>query len=65
VSADPRYHRIIELRDDRGQKTGTAILAARVGRGMFIYTALDLDGQLATAANAGAARLIVNLMARR
>jgi LmbE family N-acetylglucosaminyl deacetylase len=65
VSSDNRYRNVLEVRDDAGHATDAAILAARVGRGMFIYTGLALDQQIERAANAGAARLIVNLMAKR
>ena len=58
---DPHYRRVIEINDDRGHPTDAAILTARVGSGMFIYTALSLDEQL-LATNPGAARLLVNLL---
>jgi hypothetical protein len=59
---DARYHSVLSLTDP-GQlpSTGT-ILTATVGKGIFVYTSLSLDQQLA-AASSGAARLIVNLMA--
>jgi hypothetical protein len=47
--------------DDNGQPTEAAILSARVGTGMFIYSGLALDEQL-LGANPGAARLLVNLL---
>ena len=61
MSFDPHYRRVIEINDDRGHPTDAAILTARVGSGMFIYTALSLDEQL-LATNPGAARLLVNLL---
>ncbi len=59
---DARYAPVIEMADDAGQTTSAAILAARVGKGAFIYTGLSLDRQL-LARNPGAARLLVNLLA--
>jgi LmbE family N-acetylglucosaminyl deacetylase len=58
---DTRYRWAVEMNDDNGQPTEGAILSARLGRGMFIYTGLALDEQL-SAANPGAARLLVNLL---
>jgi LmbE family N-acetylglucosaminyl deacetylase len=60
-SFDPHYRWALEMDDDNGQPTETAILSARVGTGMFIYSGLALDEQL-LAANPGAARLLVNLL---
>jgi hypothetical protein len=62
VSFDPRYARVLELRDDDDRPTEAGILAARVGKGMFIYTGLSFDTQLIPAAAPGAARLLVNLL---
>ena len=62
VSADPHYSRAIELLDDHNQPTDAGILAARVGKGVFIYTSLSFDTQLIPAAAPGAARLLVNLL---
>jgi LmbE family N-acetylglucosaminyl deacetylase len=60
-SFDSHYHWAIEMDDDNGQPTEAAILSARVGNGIFIYSGLALDEQL-SAANPGAARLLVNLL---
>ena len=60
MSFDAHYRRVIEINDDRGHPTSAAVLTARVGSGMFVYTALSLDEQL-LATNPGAARLLVNL----
>ena len=49
------------MNDDGDQPTDFAILSARVGKGVFIYTGLSFDEQL-SAANPGAARLLVNLL---
>lgn len=61
AKVDPRYQTVVEMNDDLDRRANTGILAARVGKGMFIYTALSLDRQL-VATNPGAARLLVNLL---
>lgn len=61
IRADRRYQRVITLEDDSDRVVDTGILAARIGTGMFIYTPLAFDRQL-SAANPGAARLLVNLL---
>jgi hypothetical protein len=61
TTADPRYQRVIETHDPDQPPNTNAILAARVGRGMVVYTALTLDQQLA-GSNPGALRLLVNLL---
>jgi LmbE family N-acetylglucosaminyl deacetylase len=61
VGFDEHYRRAIEMNDDAGRPTGAAILAAHLGRGVFIYTGLSIDEQL-QATNPGAARLLVNLL---
>jgi hypothetical protein len=58
---DPRYERILETHD-RGQPDNrNSLLVARIGRGVFIYTSLTLDEQIA-AGVPGGLRLLVNLM---
>jgi hypothetical protein len=42
--------------------TAATLLVAPVGKGIFVYSSLSLDKQLA-AVNPGAARLFVNLLA--
>ncbi|HWH50720.1 MAG TPA: hypothetical protein VN651_04200, partial [Gemmatimonadaceae bacterium] len=59
---DPHYHPVIEMLDDDNQPTASSILWTRVGKGMFVYTALSLDRQVGVVTNAGAARLLVNLL---
>ena len=59
---DPHYHPVLELLDDNNKPTAAAILSARVGKGTFIYTSLSLEQQIVVATNAGAARLLVNLL---
>jgi len=61
ASFDAHYRRVLAMNDDDGRPTDAAILPARVGNGVFIYTALSLDQQL-LAVNPGAARLLVNLL---
>jgi hypothetical protein len=61
ASFDTHYRRVIEVTMDDGHPSDAAILAARVGKGLFIYTGLSLEQQLG-AANPGAARLLVNLL---
>ena len=59
---DPHYHPVIEMLDDDNQPTASSILWTRVGKGVFVYTALSLDRQVGVVTNAGAARLLVNLL---
>jgi LmbE family N-acetylglucosaminyl deacetylase len=61
ASVDARYRRVVEMNDDGDQPTDFAILSARVGKGVFIYTGLSFDEQL-SGAHPGAARLLVNLL---
>jgi LmbE family N-acetylglucosaminyl deacetylase len=58
---DSHYQRVVAMTDDNDRPTDAGILAARVGKGMFIYTSLALDRQL-VATNTGGARLLVNLL---
>lgn len=59
---DPRYRTLLVVGDTGQQPTSATILAARVGKGVLIYTSLSIDQQL-DAANPGAARLMINLLA--
>ena len=59
---DAHYHPLIEMLDDDNQPTASSILWTRVGKGVFVYTALSLDRQVGVVTNAGAARLLVNLL---
>jgi hypothetical protein len=59
---DPRYHAPLSMNDPGEPPNQSAILAAPVGRGMFVYTTLSFFRQL-PAGHAGAARLFVNLLA--
>lgn len=61
IGIDGRYGTVVTIGDP---ETGTpaTILTARVGLGMLVYTSLALDTQLA-AVHAGAARLLVNMLA--
>ena len=61
ASVDSHYRRVIEMTTDDGHPSDAAILATRVGKGVFVYTGLSLEQQL-EAANPGAARLLVNLL---
>ena len=62
LAFDPRYRAVLALTDpDQPPVTG-ALLAAPVGKGMIILTSLAIDEQL-SAANPGAARLMINLLA--
>jgi hypothetical protein len=59
---DSRYRTLLSM-GDAGQKPTTAtLLAARMGKGTIVYTSLSIDQQLAEI-NAGAARLMINLLA--
>jgi LmbE family N-acetylglucosaminyl deacetylase len=59
---DPRYRTVLSTGDAGHPPTAATLLVAAVGRGMFVYSSLSLDQQLA-AVNPGAARLFVNLLA--
>jgi hypothetical protein len=59
---DPRYQTLLSTGDAGRPATAATLLAARVGKGMIIYMSLTIDEQLA-AANPGAARLMINLLA--
>jgi hypothetical protein len=59
---DPHYHPLVEMLDDDNHPTAAAILWTRVGKGVFVYTALSLERQVVVATNPGAARLLVNLL---
>ena len=57
---DPRYRAPLSIGAAERRTTAT-LLAAPVGKGMFVYSALSLDRQL-VAVHPGAARLFVNLL---
>ncbi|MFI5227745.1 MAG: PIG-L family deacetylase [Gemmatimonadales bacterium] len=59
---DPHYHPLVEMLDDDNHPTAAAVLSTRLGKGMFVYTALSLERQIVLATNPGAARLLVNLL---
>ena len=59
---DPRYRTLLSMGDVGHPPTAATLLVAPVGRGIFVYSPLSLDKQLA-AINPGAARLFVNLLA--
>jgi LmbE family N-acetylglucosaminyl deacetylase len=60
IGIDTRYGTVVAIGDPE-TATPATILTARMGRGMFVYTALALDTQLASV-HAGAARLLVNML---
>jgi hypothetical protein len=57
---DPRYRTPLSIGAAEA-RTPATLLAAPVGKGMFVYSPLSLDRQLA-AVHPGAARLFVNLL---
>ena len=57
---DPRYRAPLSIGAPE-HRTAATLLVAPVGKGMFVYSALSLDRQLA-AVHPGAARLFVNLL---
>jgi hypothetical protein len=59
---DRRYESPLIIGGAKDTPARGAILAARLGRGVVIYTSLSLDEQLA-AVHPGAARLMINLLA--
>jgi hypothetical protein len=59
--ADPHYGRVLETHDPGQRENRNAILVARVGKGLVIYTALTLDQQVAGGIPGGL-RLLVNLL---
>jgi LmbE family N-acetylglucosaminyl deacetylase len=63
-SFDPHWRAPLELADAGEPPTRGALLVASYGRGTYVYTTLAFQRQL-TAANPGAARLFVNLLAAR
>ena len=58
---DPRYAMPLEMHDTGEKENRGAVLAARLGKGTFVYTTLTFSRQLA-AGVPGAARLLVNLL---
>ena len=61
LAFDPRYKTILSIYEgDRAPNAG-ALLVARVGRGMLVYSPLALDAQIA-GVHPGAARILVNLL---
>jgi hypothetical protein len=61
---DPAWTSLLELKDSGDQKPHLgALLHTQYGRGDFVYCSLALYRQLRIG-NAGAARLLVNLLAK-
>lgn len=58
---DSRYDSPLSIGAAADTATSGALLIARVGRGVIVYTGLSIDEQL-TAIHPGAARLIINLL---
>jgi hypothetical protein len=58
---DPRFPRVVEVHDPDQPENRNAILIARVGEGVIVYTTLTLDTQIAGGAPGGL-RLLVNLL---
>jgi hypothetical protein len=58
---DPRYHTMLSMNDPGEQPNRAAILAARYGRGTYIYVPLALFRQL-PAGVPGGARIFANLL---
>jgi hypothetical protein len=61
---DPRYRTVIGMRDPDEPENPAAILAAPVGRGLYLYTSLALFRQWPVGVPGGA-RLLVNLVSAR
>ena len=62
TTADPHYHRLLEMHDPGEPENENAVLVAPLGKGAFVYTTLALFRQL-PAGVPGAARIFLNLMA--
>jgi LmbE family N-acetylglucosaminyl deacetylase len=63
-TVDPRYRTVIGMRDPDEPENPAGILAAPVGRGLYVYTSLALFRQW-PAGVPGGARLLVNLVSAR
>jgi LmbE family N-acetylglucosaminyl deacetylase len=61
TQVDPKYERVIETQNAGDRPNQNSLLVARVGKGLFIYSALTLDEQIA-AGVPGALRIMVNLL---
>ncbi|MEP6620473.1 MAG: PIG-L family deacetylase [bacterium] len=62
TTADPHYHRLLEMHDPGEPENENAVLVAPMGKGAFVYTTLALFRQL-PAGVPGAARIFLNLLA--
>ena len=62
TTADPHYHRLLEMHDPGEPENENAVLVAPMGKGAFVYTTLALFRQL-PAGVPGAARIFLNLIA--
>jgi len=60
---DPRYQALLGLKDFNEAEVTGALLAARVGKGLYIYTGLSFFRELPAGAP-GAYRLFVNLLSQ-
>jgi LmbE family N-acetylglucosaminyl deacetylase len=62
ATADPHYHRLLEMHDPGEPPNENAVLVAPLGKGAFVYTTLALFRQL-PAGVPGGARIFLNLLA--
>ena len=62
TTADPHYHRLLEMHDPGEPPNENAVLVAPIGKGAFVYTTLALFRQL-PAGVPGGARIFLNLLA--
>jgi hypothetical protein len=62
TTADPHYHRLLEMHDPGEPPNENAVLVAPLGKGAFVYTTLALFRQL-PAGVPGGARIFLNLLA--
>jgi LmbE family N-acetylglucosaminyl deacetylase len=61
LAFDPRYRTVLSIREGERAPNAGALLVARVGRGLLVYSPLALDTQIA-GVHPGAARLLVNML---
>jgi hypothetical protein len=61
TTADPRFPGIVEMHDPGQPENRNAILMARVGKGVVVYTSLTLERQIGGGVPGGL-RLLVNLL---
>jgi hypothetical protein len=61
AAVDPRYKTVLSTGDPGQPATAPALITAPIGKGIVVYVPLSVDRELA-AVNAGAARLIANLL---